>query len=148
ALQIANKPPANWEVVTRDLFKDFGPMVLRGIAFTPMDGTAGLFDHVYLGRTIADLDRADAPGLGKVPLKKELTRDQLEKLWQDRASPDVCRATPAHWTLVAGARQSVPFMRPRLQGESSAEARKRIARLIKQLSDDQFAAREEASRKL
>ena len=44
-LNIAADSPAKWELVTRDVFKDFGGFTLTGIAFTPMDGTAGLYDH-------------------------------------------------------------------------------------------------------
>ena len=43
--------------MTRDLFKDFGAFNLTGIALTPMDGTHGLFDAIYIGRTIEDLDK-------------------------------------------------------------------------------------------
>lgn len=58
ATSVADATSADWVVVTRDLFKDFGgPMVITGIAFTPMDGQPGLFDHLYLGRTLEDLNR-------------------------------------------------------------------------------------------
>ena len=58
ALQVNPNPPREWEVVTRDLHTDFGgmPFNLTGFAFTSMNGVA-LFDHVYLGRTIEDLDK-------------------------------------------------------------------------------------------
>src|SRR5262249_3590246 len=70
SVQVGDKAPAGWVVVTRDLFKDFGAFTLTGMALTPMDGTAGLYDHVYLGRTVEDLDRVSAAGLGKEPLKE------------------------------------------------------------------------------
>jgi hypothetical protein len=59
ALQVDDKSPGEWTVVTRDLFKDFGnaPFLLHGIALTPMDGTAGYYDHIYLGRSIEELDK-------------------------------------------------------------------------------------------
>ncbi|MBL8798159.1 MAG: HEAT repeat domain-containing protein [Planctomycetia bacterium] len=59
ALSVDDKSPGEWTVVTRDLFKDFGnaPFLLHGMALTPMDGTAGYFDHIYLGRSIEELDK-------------------------------------------------------------------------------------------
>jgi HEAT repeat protein len=58
AIQVDGKAPGDWTVVTRDLFKDFGgAFVLTGMALTPMDGAAGFYDHIYLGRTIEDLDK-------------------------------------------------------------------------------------------
>ncbi len=46
--------PEDWEVVTRDLFADFGEFTLTGIALSPVDGEFGLFDHVYLGTSVED----------------------------------------------------------------------------------------------
>ena len=58
ATQVDDNAPGEWTVVTRDLFKDFGGAFnLQGMALTSMDGTAGYFDHIYLGRTIEDLDK-------------------------------------------------------------------------------------------
>src|SRR5262249_30636502 len=58
-IEVTPKLPGEWTVVTRDLFKDFGAVTLHGIALTPMEGgVAGYFDHIYLGRSIEDLDRA------------------------------------------------------------------------------------------
>jgi RNA polymerase sigma factor (sigma-70 family) len=56
--RIAEEPPRKWELVTRDLYNDFGPFTLTGIGFTPLDGGGeAYFDHIYLGRTREDLDR-------------------------------------------------------------------------------------------
>jgi HEAT repeat protein len=62
ALQVDENAPGEWTVVTRDLFKDFGgaPFQLRGMALSPIDGTAGYFDHIYLGRSIEELDKVTA----------------------------------------------------------------------------------------
>jgi hypothetical protein len=46
--------PEDWEVVTRDLFADFGEFTLTGIALSPIDGEFGLFDHLYLGTSVDD----------------------------------------------------------------------------------------------
>jgi hypothetical protein len=48
SLQISDKVPAKFELVTRDLFIDFGEFTLTGLAFSPIDGQAALFDHIYL----------------------------------------------------------------------------------------------------
>jgi len=59
--RIADDPPRRWELVTRDLFKDFGPMTITGIGFSAMEGPGQAnFDHIYLGRTIEDLDQVSA----------------------------------------------------------------------------------------
>ncbi|WP_425614452.1 hypothetical protein NA78x_004320 [Anatilimnocola sp. NA78] len=56
SLVIDEKVPAKFEVVTRDLFADFGEFTLSGMAFSAVDGQAALFDHIYLGRSLADFD--------------------------------------------------------------------------------------------
>jgi hypothetical protein len=51
SLQIADKIPAKFELVTRDLFADFGEFTLTGLAFSPVDGQSALYDHIYLARS-------------------------------------------------------------------------------------------------
>lgn len=59
SITIDPKVPRDWVVVTRDLYKDFGgPFTLTGIALAALDGNHALFDHMILGRTIEDLDKA------------------------------------------------------------------------------------------
>jgi hypothetical protein len=142
---IADKPPAEWTVVTRDLFKDFGPIVLTGIAFTPMDGD-GLYDHLYLGRTVEDLDKIGRVGLGVEALKDELTREKLLALWDDLA--DDARSVRAQRTLYAASRQSVPLFKERLRPAELSDDEKQIAKWIAALDDDEFQVREEATKKL
>lgn len=65
---VAGVPPKKWTIVTCDLHKDFGDRILSGMALTAFDGKAAWFDHVCLGRTIADLDRYQKRALaGKEP---------------------------------------------------------------------------------
>ena len=60
-IRIADEPPRKWEVVTRDLFQDFGPITITGINFSAMEGPGeAYFDHIYLARTVEDLDRVTA----------------------------------------------------------------------------------------
>jgi hypothetical protein len=47
AVQISRDAPREWAVVTVDLWKQFGPLTLTGIAPTAMGGTA-LFDRIEL----------------------------------------------------------------------------------------------------
>jgi hypothetical protein len=143
AVEVAAKIPAEWTVVTRDLFKDFGAMTITGFALTPLDGEAGLFDHVYLGRTVADLDKATAAALGKKPLKRPLKPQRLEKLWANLNSRDLTVAGLAWRALVAGRKESVPFLKKQLAKMPKGAGR--ISRLIADLDSDDFATREKAS---
>ena len=61
AIRIDTRLPEDWVMVTRDLFADFGSFKLTGLAFTPGVGGYGLFDHVYLARTLDDLKGCPAP---------------------------------------------------------------------------------------
>src|SRR5205823_4825695 len=129
-----------WEVVTRDLFKDFGAFTVSGIAFTPMDGTAGYFDHVYLARTAEDLDRVTEAALGKNPPKAALAADKVKALWEDLASPDALLHVPAAAALAARPKESVPFLKESLKPKDAGDQEKRIAKLIADLDADEFAA--------
>jgi hypothetical protein len=102
--------PGEWVVVTRDLFKDFGAVTLGGIAFSPLEGGDGLFDHLLLGRTVEDLDRATAAALLRTDPKRPLTAERLKQLWADLGSPDEIAAESAVWALVAGRKEAVPFL--------------------------------------
>lgn len=48
--------PTEWTVVTLDLYKEVGKGTLTGLALHPIGGGSALFDHIYLGRTLGDLD--------------------------------------------------------------------------------------------
>ena len=54
---VDQKLPDGWTLVTRDLYNDFGEFTLTGIALSPIDGDYALFDHIYLARRQADLDK-------------------------------------------------------------------------------------------
>jgi hypothetical protein len=59
--RVAEAVPRRWELVTRDLFADFGPMTITGIGLSALEGPGkAYFDHVYLGRSVEDLDRVTA----------------------------------------------------------------------------------------
>ena len=61
SLSVAEKLPADWVLVTRDLYADFGEFTLTGVALSPIDGRYALFDHIYLARRRADLEPAKKP---------------------------------------------------------------------------------------
>jgi hypothetical protein len=56
SLVISDKLPGKFALVTRDLFADFGEFTLNGLAFSPVDGNAALFDHLYLARQMEDFE--------------------------------------------------------------------------------------------
>lgn len=59
--KVSDDVPRQWQLVTRDLFADFGPMTITGISFSALEGGGQAnYDHIYLGRTIEDLDRVTA----------------------------------------------------------------------------------------
>ena len=107
---VSTTAPREWAVVTRDLFADFGMVTLGGIAFTPYTGADGLFDHILLGRTVEDLDRATAATLLKTPPKEPLPGSRLKELWDRLGGADAPLAEAAGWALVRGHQQAVPFL--------------------------------------
>jgi hypothetical protein len=143
---VADKAPAAWTVVTVDLFKDFGDRTLKGMAFT-IHGGAGYFDHVYLGRTIEDLDRIDAHGL----TKKEILLDKadLDRLWQELSADDAAKQYRAFWTLVAGRERSATYIKGKLAPSSTTDAEgKQMREWIRHLDSPNFAVRTKASAEL
>jgi len=54
AVQVSDQVPREWVVVTRDLWKEFGPMKLTGIAPTALGGDA-YFDRIELLQTLDDI---------------------------------------------------------------------------------------------
>ena len=54
SIKLGEAVPAEWTVVTRDLYADHGPFNLSGISLTSADGEGLLVDHIYLARTEAD----------------------------------------------------------------------------------------------
>jgi hypothetical protein len=144
-LPIAAASPVKWELVTRDVFKDFGGFTLTGIAFTPMDGTAGLYDHIYLGQSVADLDTVTDAVLGKTAIKDKPTAAQLGKCWDDLAKRDALLSAPAKRTLIAAGNDGVAFLKDRFKRGEASDQEKKIAKFIADLDDDDFEVREKAS---
>lgn len=137
---VREKPPAVWEVVTRDLFKDFGETALSGIAFTAMDGEAALFDLVLLGRTVEDLDRATDEALGRVKPARPLAGAERNALWADLIGPDRKKAGVAIRAFLESAPEQVGYVRDRLPRPDPGTAA-RVRKLVAELTADDFDAR-------
>src|SRR5207245_1292976 len=106
------------------------------------------FDHIYLGQTIKDLDQASAEAFGKTPLKDTLPAPELNKLWADLGSADARLAGGAIRRLTAGHKDSVAFLKDRVQRKPEPVDTKRVAMLIADLDDDDYAVRENGSKEL
>ena len=146
---VAATPPSRWTVVTRDLFAEFGQRTIKGIALTVFEGDCGYFDHIYLARTIDDLDRIDVTGLCEVfSLPPRLNDDKLDQLWTDLAAEDASKAYLAFWTLAAAPARSTPFVCQNLAFPHSAGAIPQIKIWIAELDADQYAVRERATQHL
>src|SRR5262249_12214500 len=149
AMRVSPAVPRQWEVVTRDLSADFGgvPFNLTGFAFTSMDGVA-LFDHIYLGRTIADLDRVTNAARAWGRKTEALDATRLECYWKDLASEDAAVRMPALWAMGACGKSSVPFVRERVRVPDSAEVERRIRKAITDLDAARYPVRERAQKLL
>jgi hypothetical protein len=143
---VAERPINEWVVVTRDMYQDFGNRTLTGIALTCFDGI-GYFDHIYLGRTIEDLDRIDATGLRKNPLPA-LSAKELDRLWDNLLSKDASKNYLAFWTLVAGSKETVPYIQGKIDNIQKSPNANQIQKWIRDLENNRFAIREIASKEL
>ena len=144
---VAAKPPSKWVVVTQDVYGDYGERTITGLALTAFGGRAAYFDHIYLGRSIEDLDRIDATGVrnGK---SRELAGDELDRLWRSLAGDDAPAAYLAFWQLAAVPKQSVPFLNGKLAVPQAKFDVAKIRQWIRQLDSDQFRTRDAASKQL
>jgi hypothetical protein len=149
AKRVSDKIPAEWEVVTRDLFKEFGTFTLDGFALTAMDGTAALFDHILLGRTVEDLDKATEAALGKVKPAAPLAGKERDALWTDLLGADPAKAAAALQAFLATAPDQVSYIKERLGDKTQpTDLTARIRRLVADLDADDFDVREAATDEL
>jgi hypothetical protein len=144
AKSVAEKIPEDWEVVTVDLFKEFGARTVTGIAFSPLDGTAGLFDHVIMGRSIEDLDKKTDEVLGRQKLGKPLGDQERDRLWLEMTGNDSARAATALRTLLATAPDHVAYIRGKLAEVPLKSDEARVRKLIESLDAESFDEREAA----
>lgn len=147
-ISVSPTPPEKWEVVTRDLFEDFGEITISGIALTPFDGTDGLFDHILLGQSIEDLDRATDTALGRFKPTKLLEGKARADLWTELLGADAKKATHALQLFLASAPEQVTFIRDRLGAVPEKDQIARIMKLVRELDADDFDTRDSATDEL
>lgn len=144
ARSVARTIPTGWELVTRDLFKEFGPRTVHGFALTPLDGTAMLFDHFLLGRTTDDLDRATDEALGKTKPEKPLDGKDRDAAWDALLGGDRPKAAAALRQFLATAPDQVGYIADRIP-KGDREIGGKIVKLIAQLDAPDFDDRQKAS---
>jgi hypothetical protein len=147
--QLTDTLPTEWEVVTRDLFKDFGAMTITGFALSTLDGTAALFDHVLLGRTVEDLDKATDAALGRAKPAQAPAGKERDDLWGDLVGGDRTKAAAALRAFLASAPDHVTFIGERLRNTPvDRELAGQIQKLLKELDADEFDVRDRATDEL
>lgn len=140
---VGDQPPAHWRLVTVDLFRDFGERTLTGLALT-IHGGAGYFDHIYLGRTIDDLDRIDITS--SQPAPRAFSVEEAESQWRDLAHDDDAVQYRAFWALVHARDPSAAFLRQRLSPPELNEVDRRcLESCIADLDSTDYARRAAAS---
>jgi len=145
---VAEKSPAEWQVVTRDLWKDFGVVTITGVAFTAMDGEAAWFDHILLGRTVADLDRVTDEALGRNKPARALEGKERDRLWVELNGTDRVKAAAALRTFLSTAPNHVAFIEGKLPRPADADVQTRVKKLIAEFEADAFATRQRATEDL
>jgi hypothetical protein len=149
AKSVSEKVPANWEVVTCDLFQDNGAFNITGIAFTTMWGQQtdyALFDHILLGRSLEGLDKATNEALGKVKPVKPLAGKERDEHWAALLGADRAKATAAIRAFLATAPDQVAFIGQKLAVPEGDKVRtERVRKLIADLDSDDFDTRDAAT---
>jgi hypothetical protein len=148
ATQIDAKLPNEWHVTTVDLFVQFGAINITGFALTPLDGAAGLFDHILLGRSVDDLDKFTSTALGKDKPAKALEGKERDALWADLFATDNKKSAPAFRAFLASAPDQVAYVREKLTGVAKDEKVADMQKLIATLDAEKFDDREAASDQL
>ena len=148
AMSVSPKLPIEWEVVTRDLFKEHGEFNITGMALTAMYGDAdfALFDHMLLGQSVAELDRATDLALGRMRPAKPLAGKDRDAAWANLLGSDRAKATSAIRTFLASAPDQVTYIGEMLaKPDAEKDRTARIRKLAADLDDDDFDVRESAT---
>jgi len=148
AMAVSAKLPVDWELVTRDLLKEHGEFTITGMALTAMYGENdfALFDHMLLGRTVEDLDRATDRALGRVKPANRLSEKERDALWADLVGANRPKAAAAIRAFLAEAPDQVKFIGEQLaKPDADRDRTARIRKLAAQLDEDDFAVREAAT---
>lgn len=142
AKKVADRTPREWTVVTMDLYGDFGDRDVKGIALTVFDGEYGLFDHIHVARTIAELDRIP------VQAPRALSANELADCWKLMGSSDDREGYRAKWGMIGDGKKAVPFLRERLLVVKPKVEPEKVAKWIQELDHEKFTVREQARRNL
>lgn len=149
ALQVSGPIPTEWTVVTRDVYKDFGAFTITGIALTPLNGEAALYDHMLLGRSIEDLDKATDLALGRTKLEKAPDGRERDALWADLMGTNRTKAAAAQRAFLASAGNHVAYIGDNLAKYAPDKKQtERIQQLLKDLDADSFDVRDAATEEL
>src|SRR5262249_48609481 len=123
--------PGHQELVTFAAFTADGKALVSGGA----DSMALVWD---LTATVRDLK----------PRPAQLNPGELDSLFADLASDDAAGGYQAVWSLGAASAQAVALLRERVPRATVTDETQRIAKLITDLDNDEFAVRESATRDL
>jgi WD40 repeat protein len=113
---------------------------VQSLAFSPDGGqlaSAGYDNFVLVWRVPR----------GRTPPAARPSREDLERLWDALSGADAARAYRAVWGLADHPDQAVALVGKHLKPVSAADA-KRVAALVKDLGDDDFAVRARATERL
>ena len=86
AIVVAEAAPADWTVVTIDLWKDLGDCHVTGLSLMASGSGETLFDAMLLGGSIADLE-AWSPGRGTLAFKPAPRIEPTGTAFEDPANP-------------------------------------------------------------
>ncbi len=130
-----------WDLATgKELSKVWGHRgFVQAVAFAPggMTAVSASDDSTVLVWDVAALR-------GAPPAETAIAAAELETLWGDLQGEDPARAFLARGRLAAAPGQALPLLKDVLRTVPSPEP-ERIARLLKELDDDDFATRERAT---
>ncbi len=149
-LRVADEAPKEWTIVTRDVFKDFGPLHCSGILFSSTSTGNSYWDLLLLGKTVEDLDVYTEAAIGKGKPKQPLTGKPRDAAWDDLMSEDRTKASAAFRTFLPVAAEQVTYIRDRIPKPVAPdeELPKRVKALIDQLGGDDFDGRLQAQAEL
>lgn len=141
--KVADAAPTEWTIVTRDVFKDFGPLHMSGVLFSSTSTGTTHWDMLLLGKTVEDLDVYTEAAVGKGKPKEPLTGKPRDAAWDDLMGDDRAKASVAFRKFLPVAAEQVSYIRDRIPKPvvPDEELPRRIAALVAQLGGEDFDAR-------
>ncbi len=145
--QVAKVPPTEWRVETMDMFTDWGEQEIKGMAFTPYNGGTAYFDHIYLGKSIEDLDEITLKMLKDKPVK--FTDDQLKQLWEELAL--MSTSDNLRWQVIRSGESGLKYLSEQAKTfkfDKSPANEKLVDELLPKLLSPRFVVRDAARKQL